>query len=162
MHSPCHQQQQPCSKKPCMSQNRPQAAQGSTPTRHPLQGPVEAQSLVRPLAEALRLLTTALWLLQVMINLCWEDTEAWEKNSGYRDLHRGATRSVDRAGLVAAGLAPACPCIQQLPAHLLWTWSSLALSGLLHPGTLAFLLSLLVSPSASSAWSLSLSLRMDI
>ncbi len=80
----------------------------------------------------------------------------------YRDLHRGASRSVDGAGLVAAGLAPACPCIQQLPAHLLWTWSSLALSGLLHPGTLAFLLSLLVSPSASSAWSLSLSSRMDI
>ncbi len=127
-----------------MSQNRPQAAQGSSLIRHPLQGRAEAQSLVRPLAEALGLLTmalglliTALWLLYVMTVLGWEETEVWEKNNGGKDLHRGAGRSVGRAGLVAAGLAPACPCMQQLPAHLLWTRSSLALSGLLPPGILA-------------------------
>ena len=140
MHSPCHQQQQPCSKKPCMSQISQRAVQGSSLIRHPLQGPVEAPSLVRLLTEALELLTTALWLLHVMTNLCWEETEAWEKKSGYRDVHRGGGRSVG-----GAGLAPACPCIQQLSVHLLWTRSSLALSGLLHPGILAGFLSFVMS-----------------
>lgn len=129
--------------------HEPKQATGSTRLsliRHPLQGPVEAQSLVRLLAEALGLLTIALWLLWVMTNLCWEDTEVWRKNSGYRDLHRGAGRSIDGAGLVAAGLVPTCPSTQQLPAHLLWTQSSLALSGLLRSGILAFLLSLIMSP----------------